>query len=179
MVNMIVGGCEIKEKGKTQVRSGNTHSILHQNIRNLWGKHGELEILIETEINNAEVLCFTEHWLNCHKTYAININHFTLSNAFCRSKSEHGGSRIFVRKGVMTKELNLLIELGEEKIVELSVTELVQYAIIVICIYRTPDGRFDTFFKKIDLVIQKLIGKHKTLILCGEWNINFHQSSSQ
>jgi hypothetical protein len=24
-------------------------------------------LILETEINNAEVLCFTEHWVNCHK----------------------------------------------------------------------------------------------------------------
>ena len=32
---MIVGGCEVKEKGETQVRTGNNHSIVHQNIRSL------------------------------------------------------------------------------------------------------------------------------------------------
>ena len=30
----------------------------------------------------------------------------------------------------------------------MSVTKLVQYAIIVICTYRSPDGRLDAFFKK-------------------------------
>ena len=144
---MIVGGCEVKEKGETQVRTGNNHSIVHQNIRSLWGKCGELEILLETEMSNAEVLCFTEPWLNCHKIYAININHFILANAFCRRNSDPSGSCIFVRNGVMTKELNLLIELGEEENLELSVTEIIQYAIIVICIYRSPDRRFDIFLK--------------------------------
>ena len=52
----------------------------------------------------------------------------------------------------MTKELNSLIELGEEKNLELSVTELVQYAVIVICTYRSPDGRLDIFFKKLEFV---------------------------
>ena len=102
MVNTIVGGCDVKAKGETQVRTGNNLSIVHQNIRSLWGKCGELEILLETVTNNVEVLCFTEHWLNCHKLYAININHFTLANAFCRRNSELGGSCIFIRKGVMT-----------------------------------------------------------------------------
>jgi hypothetical protein len=109
------------------------------------GKCGELEILLETEINNVEVLCFTEQWLKCHKIHAININYFTLANAFCRKNSDHGGSCIFVKKGVMIKELNSLNEPGEEKSFELSVTELVKYAIIVICIYRSPDGKIDTF----------------------------------
>ena len=66
----------------------------------------------------------------------------------------------------MTEELNFLNELGEEKSFELSVTKLVQYAIIVTCIYRSPDGKFDTFLNKLELIIQKLMGKHKTLILC-------------
>jgi exonuclease III len=179
MVNTIIGGCEVKEKGKKQVRTGNNPNVVHQHIRSLWGKFGELEILLETEINNAEVLCFTEHWLNCHKIHAININHFTLASAFCRRNSDHGGSHIFVKKGVMTKELNSLNELGEEKSFELSVTELVQYEIIVICIYRSPDGKFDTLLNKLELIIQKLMGKRKTLILRGDWNINFLQTSPQ
>jgi hypothetical protein len=130
VVNTIVGGCEVKEKSERQVKTGNNLNVVHQNIRSLWEKCGELEVLLETEINNADVLCFTEHWLNCHKTHAININHFTLADAFCRKNSDHSGSRIFVKKGIMTKELNSLNELGEEKSFELSVTELVSYTII-------------------------------------------------
>ena len=109
---MIVGGCEVKEKGKKQDRTDNNLSVVHQNIRSLWEKCGELEILLETKINNAEVLRFTEHWLNYHKMHAINMNHFTLASAFCRRNSDHSGSCIFVNKGVMTKELNSLDELG-------------------------------------------------------------------
>jgi len=61
----------------------------------------------------------------------------------------------FCEEGVITKELNSLNELGEEKSFELSVTELVQYAVIVIRIYRSPDGKFDTFLNKLELLIQK------------------------
>ena len=156
---------------------GYSHNVVHQNIRSLWGKYEELEILLETEINNAEVLCFTEHWLNCHKIHAININNFTLANAFCRKNSDHGGSCILVKQGVMAKELHSLNELGEEKSFELSVIELVRYAIIVICIYRSPDGKIDTFFNKLEMSKQKQIVKHKTLIVSGDWNINFIQTS--
>jgi hypothetical protein len=76
MVNTIVGGCEVKGKGEKQVRTGNNLNVVHQNIRSLWGKCAELEILLETEINNVGVLCFAEHWLNWHKIHAININNF-------------------------------------------------------------------------------------------------------
>jgi hypothetical protein len=59
----------------------------------------------------------------------------------------------------MTKELNSLNELGEEKSFELSVIELVGYVIVVICIYRSLDGKTDTFFNKLEMIIQKLIVK--------------------
>ena len=64
MVNVIARGCDVKEKGETRVRTGNNLSIVHQNIRSLRGKCGELEILLEIEVNNVELLCFAEHWLN-------------------------------------------------------------------------------------------------------------------
>jgi hypothetical protein len=77
----------------------------------------------------------------------------------------------------MTKELNSLDELEEEKSFELSGTELVRYAVIVICIYRSPDGKISTFLNKLELITQKLMVKRKTLILCGDWNINSSKSA--
>ena len=64
MVNTIARGCEDKQEDVKQVRSNKSLNIIHQNIRSLWGKCEEIEILLVTEIYNAEVLYFTEHWLN-------------------------------------------------------------------------------------------------------------------
>ena len=177
MVNPIVSGGESHKKKREQVRSIKSLNIVHQNFRSLWGKFDELEILLATELNKAEVLCFTEHWLNCHKIQAVNINNFTLANTFCRKNSDYGGSCIFVKQGIMTNELNFINMLGEEKGMEVSAIEIVKYGIIVICIYRSPDGQIGTFFDKLEKIIQRLIEKHKTLILCGDWNINLLQSS--
>jgi len=92
--------------------------------------------------------------------------------------SVHSGPCIFVKLGVMKKELNSLNELGEEKSFELLVIKLVlRCAIIVICNCRSPDRKIDTFFNKLEMIIQKLIVKHKTLILCGDWIINVFQTS--
>ena len=95
------------------------------------------------------------------------MNHFRLANAFCRRNSDHGGSRIFVKMGVITKELNSLNEPGEEESFELSVTELVQYEVIVICIYRSPDGKFNIFLNKLEL---KGKGKGRFLELFQHWD---------
>jgi hypothetical protein len=82
-----------------------------------------------------------------------------------------------VKKGVLTKELQFVKEIGEEKSFELSAIELVKYAVIIICIHRSPDGKTEAFFNKLESVMQKLRKKQKTLILCGDWNINFLQPS--
>ena len=107
MVNTIARGCQDKKEDVKQVRSDKSLNIVHQNMRSLWGKCEDLEILLTTEIYNAEVLCFTEHGLNCHKVHTIKINNFMLGNAFCRTNSDHGGSCILVKQGIITKRVTL------------------------------------------------------------------------
>jgi exonuclease III len=55
----------------------------------------------------------------------------------------------------------------------MSLTELPEYKVYIVCIYRSPDGQFDKFLNKLELVTQKLLKKDKILLLCGDWNMNF------
>jgi len=48
----------------------------------------------------------------------------------------------------------------------------------VIYVYRTPDGKFDIFLNKLQLIVQKIIVKNKILILCGDWNVKFLYKNS-
>jgi hypothetical protein len=59
----------------------------------------------------------------------------------------------------------------------MSIIELSGNKILIVCLDRSPDGKFDIFLKKLDLVIQRLIVKDRILILSGDWNINFLQES--
>ena len=62
----------------------------------------------------------------------------------------------------------------------MSLIELSEYKLCVVCIYRSPDGQFDKFLEKLELVVQKILMKGKILILCGDWNIDFlHESRNQ
>jgi hypothetical protein len=55
----------------------------------------------------------------------------------------------------------------------MSLIELPEYKLYIVCIYRSPDGQFDIFLNKPGLVIQKLLMKDKILLLCGDWNRDF------
>ena len=48
-------------------------------------------------------------------------------------------------KGCNNQRTKIVKEIGEEKSFELSAIELVKYAVIIIHIYRSPDGKIDTF----------------------------------
>jgi len=46
--------------------------------------------------------------------------------------------------------------IGGGKKFELSLIELLGYGTVVICIYRTFDGKYDIFLNRLELIIQKL-----------------------
>jgi hypothetical protein len=52
--------------------------------------------------------------------------------------------------------------------------ELMDYKVCV-CVNRSPNGDFYTFFRSLELTIQKVQLRNKRLILCGDWNVNFMQ----
>jgi hypothetical protein len=86
---------------------------------------------------------FTEHWLLENQMDVINIDQFRLESKFCRGSSASGGSCIFTRNTIQTKEVNYPSGLGSEKTFELSMTELSDLGTILSCIYRSPDSDFD------------------------------------
>lgn len=57
----------------------------------------------------------------------------------------------------------------------MTVVEFSDYKIILRCVYRLPDSDIHIFFNNLEIVIQKVQSKgKKKLILCGDWDINFH-----
>jgi exonuclease III len=152
--------------------------VLHQNVCSLRKKTTELEVLLCSELKHVDVICLTEHWQSDQKLNCTNIFYFKLARVFCRSSSVHGGSGIYIKDGLKTEEISYFAGKSEEKIFEMSLRELPGYELCIVCIYRSPDGQFDKFLNMLELVIQKLIMKDKILILCGDWNIDFHHEDS-
>jgi hypothetical protein len=109
----------------------------------------------------------------------LNIDQFKLVSNFSRHGSEHGGSCIFVKKYIHTEEVIYFKGINKEKDFEMSVVELLDYKIILVCVYRSPDSDFYIFLSKLEFVIQEVQSKRKKLILSWDWNINFMQESEK
>jgi hypothetical protein len=75
----------------------------------------ELDVLLQDELSYVNVLCFTEHWQREQQIGYMNFTQFELANSFCRVTSGHGGACIYVKKGIITREVNYLQNMSEEK----------------------------------------------------------------
>ena len=84
---------------------------------------------------------------------------------FSRNHSALGGSCIFIRNNIETKEVEYLRGSGKEKIFEISAVELPDIDTILACIYRSPDSDFYEFLCRLELLILKVSSKGKHLIL--------------
>ena len=142
-------------------------------MQSISNKTAELDLLLKSSLENMDVLCFTEHWMKEDYLNLIHIDQYKLVNYFNRKKSEHGGSCIYVKNGIKTKELNYFKDLSEEKEFEMSATELVDYEFIILCIYRPPNSNFQNFLKILESIMQKIQSKKKKIFMCGDWNSNF------
>ena len=115
-----------------------------------------------------------EHWIKEDYLNSIQLDQYKLVSNFGRSKYNHGGACVYVKKSICTKDVNCLQGLSIEKDFEIAITELVTYSYVIACINRSPNGDFRVYLKNLEFVIQKIqSNKKKKLLLCGDWNINF------
>ena len=151
---MIYGPSNVKfNKKNSQIR------VLHQNICSLRNKVTELEVWLNSELKQVDVICFTEHWLNHAMLNSTNISNFKLASAFCRKSSAHRGSCIYVKENIIIREIDYFTSLSEEKNFEISLINLVDYKLYVVCIYISLEGQIDYFLNKLESLIQKRTNK--------------------
>jgi len=130
-------------------------------------------MVLKLRVQNIDVLCLTEHWIKEDYLTTVHIDQYKLVSHFGRKNHNHGGSCIYAKKDIRTKDVNYLQGMSVEKDFEISVSEVVTHGYIVVCIYRSPDGNFRVFLNNFELIIKKIQSKRKKILLCGDWNLNF------
>jgi len=96
--------------------------VLHQNIQSIGNKQTEVDLALKLNLNNIDVLCFTEHWLKEDYLKLINLDQYKLVSYFGRKNRNHSGSCIYVKRNIYTKDLNCSQDISVEKDFEVSMT---------------------------------------------------------
>jgi exonuclease III len=100
----------MKQKPKTDVES-----FLHQNVQSINNNLLELNVLLQSELEDVDVLCLSEYWLREEYIKLISTDKFKVASNLSRSKSDHGGSSIYFKHHVPTKEINYLQVFSNKK----------------------------------------------------------------
>lgn len=138
-------------------------------------KTSEIEVLLKTKLR---ILCFTEHWLDENECPLI--NEYSLASVYYRTHADHGGTCVYVQHGLCFQDLQQT-DLITEIDFEYSAVQINSLKLIVICVYRSPDGDLDIFCEKLDTVLQHLkdkILKYK-LVICGDFNVHYIPRNAQ
>jgi hypothetical protein len=65
----------------------------------------------------------------------LDFDNFRLISNFSRIACKGGGICRFVKKHLQAKEVNYLVNMGCDKVLELSAVEMLDHNIITVCIY--------------------------------------------
>jgi exonuclease III len=121
-------------------------TIYHQNIQGLKSKVNEFMLTLLPE--TPHLICFSEHHLQKEEISNIHIPEYKLASTYSRSNLKCGGVCIFIQENIKFSDINLS-KFNKDQDLEISAVKLkiINKNIIVFCMYRSPIGDLDSFFK--------------------------------
>lgn len=104
----------------------------------------------------------------------MKLDGYKLASSWSRKNLVHGGSCIYIKSEVHYEERNDIKQKSIEGTIECTCVEIKSYRLIVICIYRPPQGNIDIFYDSLISILNMLKNKmlKYTVALCGDFNIN-------
>jgi hypothetical protein len=171
---------------KTNISSGHSQSsteinptclkLCAVNVQCIRNKLQELELLCTSE--NLDVLCVSEHWLAANETcYYSEIGDLKLGDCFCRV-NQFGGAAVYVRSGLRFDSIDLK-KFSEELDGEFAAVLLYDISLIVVTMYRSPNGNLVRFFSLLELCLAFLTSFGLAVAIGTDHNINLLNSSNE
>ena len=153
-------------------------NLYHQNVQSIKNKIDTLEFIANN--NNFDVLVLSEHGCKSNELQAADLTNFTLVADSCRTDHISGGIVIYVndRQLAHSTSIDWVKNLNAEMDIEVAGVEIKLKAtmenkkILILGIYRSPNGNYQTFINKFDLLLEIACHKYRDIFILGDFNIN-------
>lgn len=112
----------------------------------------------------------------------MKIEGFSVNSYYCRKSGNKGGVVILSKNELGSRHLTYSpSELCEDKVFEYCATKYIfrNFHVIIIGIYRSPNSDVNTFFKKLNILINDMMKKCTNIVIMGDININILQNSRE
>lgn len=121
-------------------------------------------------------MCITEHWCNHDNIALQNLEGFELSSFYCRENYGHGGVAIYNAETLNRPKSMCcngfeVTQFCVEKHFEICAVKISMQDLIIMTLYRTPDGNLDIFFHQLETVLVFARRHAKNVMLYGDFNI--------
>lgn len=148
------------------------------NIQSLRGKVPQFEVILKDM--PSDVLCINEHWLSEQEVSLYTPENYILASSYCRNAPHsHGGSSIFVKQNLDYRVIDVS-KFSVDYICEAAAVKLVEYDCLILCIYRTPDSKFNHFIEKLENLLQYFLNKsYKYFMLAGDMNVDILKTNKK
>lgn len=103
----------------------------------------------------------------------LKILDYIVGSSFCRRDSKHGGSTIMYSPLWEIRTQDKLTDLSVEEHCEISAIEIRKLNLMVITVYRPPNGSYDTFLDVVNSILNVSLSLKKYVVLNGDFNIHF------
>lgn len=143
--------------------------ILQLNIQSIRNKLLELEQFCNLE--NIDIICVSEHWLVSEEVDLYTPQGFLPASFYCRNNKKNGGTGIFIKSDIKYKVLKVE-KFCKEMDCEICCIKLIDLNIVIVSVYRSPQGNIETFFRNFEQVMKHITSNSDTLItVSGDFNI--------
>lgn len=124
-----------------------------------------------------DVLALTEHWLKPGEHLVV--DGYRLAFCFSRVDGIHGGSGILVKSELKCQELEVLKQKSIEKVIECSAIKLIELKMVIINIYRPPNGEIDDFLLRLEVILEEINDRMNMIIVTGDFNIDISKNDNR
>ena len=152
--------------------------MLHINIQGLAGKTTALESFFLNEGGRFMAVCLNEHWLSEAEISGLVIHRYRVVSFFSRSHRKRRGVAIMLRDDYFYEPLSLC-DFCVELTGEIAGVVVPDLSLLILSVYRSPDGGFDDFIAILVRVFEFLNVSSRNVVVAGDFNVCFNERDTR